>query len=78
MSTEILLWLIPLPPLLAFALIVLLANRRNGLSTGLALGGAALSWLASLVVFFRVIGVEGLSKDPIGQAVNWIPPAIPG
>jgi len=73
MSTEILLWLIPLPPLLAFAIIVLLANRRNGLSTGLAVGGATLSWLASLIVFFRVIGIEGLSNKPIGQAVNWIP-----
>ncbi|GAP15278.1 NADH dehydrogenase subunit L [Longilinea arvoryzae] len=67
------LWLIPLPPLFAFALIVLGANRRNGLSTGLALGGAGLSWLASMVVFFRVIGIEGLSQNPIRLAVNWIP-----
>jgi NADH-quinone oxidoreductase subunit L len=73
MNTEILLWLIPLPPLLAFALIVLATNRRNGLSTGLALGGAGLSWLASMVVFFRVIGIEGLSEDPIGSVLNWIP-----
>ncbi|TLN23058.1 NADH-quinone oxidoreductase subunit L, partial [bacterium] len=73
MNTEILLWLIPLPPLLAFALIVLGTNRRNGLSTALALGGAGLSWLASMVVFFRVIGIEGLSENPIGSMINWIP-----
>ncbi len=73
MSTELLLWLIPLPPLLAFALIVLGANRRNGLSTALALGGAGLSWLTSMLVFFRVIGSPDLSNNPIRQAVNWIP-----
>ena len=57
MNTHLLLWLIPLPPLLAFAVIVLGANRRNGLSTAIALGGAGLSFVVSMVVFFRVIGI---------------------
>jgi len=75
MNTQLLLWLIPLPPLLAFAVIVLGANRRNGLSTAIALGGAGLSFLASMVVFFRVIGIEGLSEHPVGSTVNWLPTA---
>lgn len=73
MNTNLLLWLIPLPPLLAFGLIALGAYRRNGLSTALALTAAGLSWLASMVVFLRVIGVAGLSQHPLGSAIDWIP-----
>ena len=75
MNTQLLLWFIPLPPLVAFAVIVLGAHRRNGLSTAIALGGAGLSFLASMVVFFRVIGIEGLTEHPIDSTVNWLPTA---
>jgi len=73
MATETLIWLIPLPPLLAFAAIVLFTNRWKGLSHGLALGGAGLSWLAAMVVFIRALGVEGLGENPFRAQINWLP-----
>ncbi len=39
------------------------------------MGGAALSWLASMVVFFRAIGREGLAAEPLGSSINWMPTA---
>jgi NADH-quinone oxidoreductase subunit L len=40
MTMELLLWLIPLPPLLAFGLFVLGANRSRGFSHALAVVAA--------------------------------------
>ena len=73
MATETLLWLVPLPPLLAFFLIILFANRWKALSHSLALGGAGLSWLASLVIFFRALQVEELVQHPFEAYLNWLP-----
>ncbi len=73
MNTQTLLWLIPLPPLLAFALIILVTNRWKALSHSLAIGAAVLSWLASMVVFFSVVRVEGLSENPIVSSIPWMP-----
>ena len=47
MTIESLIWLIPLPPILAFFLIVLFTNRNKALSHSLAIGAAFLSWLGS-------------------------------
>jgi NADH-quinone oxidoreductase subunit L len=73
MVTETLIWLIPLPPLVAFFLIILFTNRSNSLSHALAIGAAALSWLGSMVVFFRAVAVPDLSKTPFASAINWLP-----
>ena len=51
MTTELLIWLIPLPPILAFFLIVLFTNRSKALSHSIAIGAALLSWLGAMVVF---------------------------
>ena len=40
-------WLVPVPPLLAFFLIVLFTNRSKGLSHIVAVGMMALSWAVS-------------------------------
>jgi NADH-quinone oxidoreductase subunit L len=45
-------WLIPLFPLLAFALIVLWANPNRKLSTWLAWGGMGLAWILGWIIFF--------------------------
>jgi NADH-quinone oxidoreductase subunit L len=73
MTTETLTWLIPLPPVLAFFIIVLFTNRFKGLSHTLAVVGAGFSWLASMVVCFRAINTEGLAEHPIAQAIGWLP-----
>jgi NADH-quinone oxidoreductase subunit L len=73
MTTETLIWLLPLPPLAAFALIVLGANRSKSLSHSLAVGAAGLSWLGSMVVFWAAIHTNGLAESTIGSAVGWLP-----
>jgi NADH-quinone oxidoreductase subunit L len=73
MTTETLIWLIPLPPALAFFLIVLFTNKNKALSHSVGVGAAALSWLASMVVFFRALGVEHLGEHPFISSVNWLP-----
>jgi NADH-quinone oxidoreductase subunit L len=73
MATETLIWLIPLPPVLAFFLIVLFTNKNKTLSHSVAIGAAFLSWLGSMIVFIRAIGVEHLGKEPFVSSVNWLP-----
>ncbi|HLO33532.1 MAG TPA: NADH-quinone oxidoreductase subunit L [Anaerolineales bacterium] len=73
MTTATLIWLIPLPPVLAFFLIVLLTNKSKMLSHTLAVGAAFLSWLGSMIVFWRALGVEHLGQHPFESAVNWLP-----
>ena len=73
MSIESIIWLLPLPPLLAFFLIVLFTNRYKALSHGIAVGTALLSWLGSMVVFFRAIRTERLGTNPFVSVLNWLP-----
>lgn len=71
MNTETLIWFIPLPPILAFFLIILLANRRNWLSHTIAILAAFLSWLAGMVVFLRAVGEQHLAVNPFQSSINW-------
>jgi NADH-quinone oxidoreductase subunit L len=73
MSIETLIWLIPLPPLLAFFLIVLFTNRSKALSHSVAIFAAALSWIGSMVVFFRALGTEEFGKHIFASAIDWLP-----
>jgi NADH-quinone oxidoreductase subunit L len=75
MTTETLIWLVPLPPIVAFFLIILFANRSKSLSHLLAVGAALLSWAGAMVVFVRALGVPDLGKEPFVSQVNWIPTA---
>ena len=73
MTTEALIWLIPLPPALAFFWIVLFTNKYKALSHTIAVGAAFLSWLGSMIVFVRALGVEHLGEHPFESAINWLP-----
>jgi len=73
MATETLIWLLPLPPLLAFFLIVLFTNKSKALSHSVAVGAAALSWLGSMIVFVRALGVEHFGEEVFASSVNWLP-----
>ena len=73
MVNTTLIWLIPLPPVLAFFLIVLLTNRNKALSHTIALGAAFLSLLGSMIVFVRALGVEHLGEHPFESSVPWLP-----
>jgi NADH-quinone oxidoreductase subunit L len=71
MSTIV--WLLPLPPFVAFVLIILFTNRYKALSHSLAVGGAVLSWLGSMVVFFTAITTKNFGRVPITSVLNWFP-----
>ncbi|MCC6301055.1 MAG: NADH-quinone oxidoreductase subunit L [Anaerolineales bacterium] len=72
MTTESLIWLIPLPPVLAFFLIVLFTNRSKALSHTIAIGAACLSWIGSMIVFVRALRVEHLGERPFESSINWL------
>ena len=73
MATETLIWLIPLPPALAFFLIVLFTNRSNRLSWMIGVGAAFLSWLGGMFVFIGLIlvlvqgGLVRRLAGPVGE-----------
>ncbi len=73
MATETLIWLLPLFPLLSFALIVLFTNRNKALSHTIAVGSAGLSFLGSMIVFWRALRVEHFADHPFTSVINWIP-----
>ncbi len=75
MTTETLIWLIPLPPILAFFLIVLFTNKNKALSHTVAIGAAGLSWLGAMIVFVSALGAHELGKTPFASSINWIPTA---
>ncbi len=72
MQPELLTWLIPLPPILAFFLIVLWANRNNRLSHTLAVGAMLLSWGMAMVVFWMAITSDDLGHNPFADAIAWL------
>ena len=71
--TNTIIWLIPLPPLLAFFAIILLTNKNKALSHGLAVGAASLSWLGSMIIFVRSVGTPEFGKHIFESVVNWLP-----
>ncbi len=75
MTTESIIWLIPLPPILAFFIIVLFTNRSKVLSHTVAVGAAFLAWAGSMLVFVRAVGSTELGQQPFASSVNWIPTA---
>ena len=70
---KLIIWLLPLPPLLSFFLIILFTNRKKALSHRIAIGAAGLSWLGSMFVFVRALGIEEFGKTVIESTVNWLP-----
>lgn len=75
MTIENLIWLIPLPPLLAFALIVLFTNKWKALSHTIAVSAAALSFVGSMIVFFNAVGTEHFGSEGhiFASSINWLP-----
>ena len=59
-------WLIPLFPLLAFAIIVLWANENRRLSTWIAWIGIGLSWILGWIVFFSTFAATRELTPPRG------------
>lgn len=73
MTTETLIWLVPLPPLLAFFLILLFTRNNKRLSHTVAVGAAFLSWLLGMLVFLAAIGVDHFGEHPFASSIDWLP-----
>lgn len=73
MTIELLVWLIPIPPILAFGLILLFTHRSNRLSHWLAILAMLVSWAISLFVFFQAIRTEHLGEHPFTDSFKWLP-----
>ena len=73
MPVELLAWLVPLPPVLAFFLILLFTKRHNRLSHIVGVGAMLLSWARGLAVFVTAVTTEGLAQNPITSSVPWLP-----
>ncbi len=71
--TNWIIWLLPLPPLLAFFIIILFTNKNRAASHSIAIGAAALSWVGSLFVFIRALGVNEFGKTVFNSVINWLP-----
>jgi NADH-quinone oxidoreductase subunit L len=70
---NLLIWLLPLPPVLAFFLIILLTNRHKVLSHTIAVGAALLSWLGSMIIFVIAVRTPHFGEHPIHDSIPWIP-----
>jgi NADH-quinone oxidoreductase subunit L len=74
MTTEqLIVWLLPLPPLLAFFLILLFTNRSKWLSHTLALSAALLSFIGSMYIVLQAAQTEHFGEHPIESTINWLP-----
>ncbi len=67
-----LIWLLPLPPVLAFFLIVLFTNRNRLLSTVIGVGAALLSWLGAMIVFANALRTEEFGNFPFESSIPWL------
>ncbi|GAB4569300.1 MAG: NADH-quinone oxidoreductase subunit L [Anaerolineae bacterium] len=68
-------WLIPVPPLLAAALIFLVMNRSWVLTTITALTATFISWVMAIAILLRGIGAafgEALGGSAFGSTAPWM------
>lgn len=70
---QIITWLLPLPPFLAFVLIMLGLNRSNRWSQFTAIGAAFLTFLGSMYIVFIAVTTEHFNEHPITSAIDWLP-----
>src|SRR5215212_10115252 len=66
-------WLVPIPPFLAFAAIILFANRNKTVSAFIAIGGAVLSFLLSWPIAFSAFWANQFGQHPIEGQLFSIP-----
>lgn len=75
MNYELITWLIPLAPLLAFFIIFLVTYKNNRLSHSLAIGSAAISWLLSMIIFVFAVTNQEIIDKGIASSISWLPTA---
>ena len=75
MNFELITWLIPLAPLLAFFIIFLVTYKNNRLSHSLAIGSAAISWLLSMIIFVFAVTNQEIIEEGLTSSISWLPTA---
>ncbi|NDJ51863.1 MAG: hypothetical protein GYB68_02120, partial [Chloroflexi bacterium] len=73
MTIELLVWLIPVPPLVAFFTILLFTRQSKALSDWVAVSAMALTWVLSIIVLVTALTTPDLGKNPIESSVEWLP-----
>jgi NADH-quinone oxidoreductase subunit L len=73
MRPELLTFLIPIPPVVAFFTIMLLTRRKNRISHGIAISSMVISWALSMVVFVLAVTKGDLGHNPITDSIPWLP-----
>jgi NADH-quinone oxidoreductase subunit L len=70
---ELFVWLLPLPPLIAFFVILLFTNKNKWISHTIAIGSALLSFVGTMVVLSQALVIEHLGEHPIHSTLAWFP-----
>lgn len=66
-------WLIPVPPLLSFLLIILVTGRNKKLSSWLSVFSVGISFLLAWSVFFHAaFGTENFGHSVYGSSLTWM------
>jgi NADH-quinone oxidoreductase subunit L len=75
LNLELMIWLIPVFPFLAFGLIALFTNRWNGLSHWVAIGALLISVVMGMIVVFNAVGEGGhhMGEHPFADSEAWLP-----
>lgn len=78
MTPDQLVWLVPLPPLLAFFIILLFTRTSKLASDIVAMVGILATWAISLIVLVDALQLGGseLGKKPFEQSIVWLPIGI--
>ncbi|MBN1284752.1 MAG: NADH-quinone oxidoreductase subunit L [Anaerolineae bacterium] len=86
-TLEMLTWLVPVPPVLAFFIITVFDNwpalrerRWRTINALIAIGAIVISWVFSWIVVIEGLnrGGEALAHHPIATGINWYPTSLAG
>ncbi|MBI5931361.1 MAG: NADH-quinone oxidoreductase subunit L [Chloroflexi bacterium] len=65
-------WLIPVPPLISFMLIILFTGRNKFLSHSIAVGSVVLSFLLAFGEFLKTTGTKEFGPNAFGDSIKWM------
>ncbi len=73
MNLELLVWLIPLPPLAAFFIILLFTRGSKTLSDIVAVAAILATWVIAIVVLISALTTPHLGESPFESSFVWLP-----
>ncbi len=73
MNLELLVWLIPLPPLVAFFVILLFARGSKLASDVVAVVAILATWAIAIIVLISALTTPQLGQNPIEASLLWLP-----